>query len=61
MPARLDVVVVDVGPPADWVKINVQRTVRTLMNCTLFKIYKILTLYVIIFFEKILPSTEGLL
>lgn len=26
---RLDVTVVDVGPPADWVKINVQRTVKS--------------------------------
>ena len=24
---RLDTAVVDVGPPAEWVKINVQRTV----------------------------------
>ena len=27
--ARLDVQVVDVGPPADWVKINVRETVSS--------------------------------
>lgn len=25
---RLEIEVVDIGPPADWVKINVQKTVR---------------------------------
>lgn len=29
--ARLDVAVVDLGPPADWVKINVQRTVSSIL------------------------------
>ena len=30
--ARLDVQVVDVGPPADWVKINVRETVSSLQE-----------------------------
>jgi hypothetical protein len=25
--ARLETAVVDIGPPADWVKVNVQKTV----------------------------------
>lgn len=30
---RLDVAVVDIGPPADWVKINVQKTVSFSIAC----------------------------
>lgn len=29
---RLDTAVVDIGPPADWVKINVQKTVSSLSS-----------------------------
>ena len=28
--ARLDTTVIDIGPPADWVKVNVQKTVSSL-------------------------------
>lgn len=42
--ARLDTSVVDIGPPADWVKINVQKTVSlssvqveyNLCNCVIY-------------------------
>jgi len=27
--ARLDTTVIDIGPPADWVKVNVQKTVSS--------------------------------
>lgn len=30
---RLDTAVVDIGPPADWVKINVQKTVSSFIMC----------------------------
>lgn len=34
---RLDTAVVDVGPPAEWVKINVQRTVSFKMPIWIYE------------------------
>lgn len=50
---RNDSMVIDMGPPADWVKINVRRTVSIVIS-----VLQILLLYVVWYaFAVFLPSS----
>lgn len=50
--ARLDTAVVDVGPPADWVKVNVQKTVSSVLKYNIIFIFNLLIAMKFFFLQK---------